>query len=176
MKSPLPALLAAVLVAVGLLPGCGGEEAPPVTPTVPAEEPAEPGETTGGQVVVDIVDLEFVPNDVNVPAGATVVFTNSDDVSHTVTKREGPGPDFDSGPIEPGGTFSQVFPRAGIVEVFDSSRPGIELTVTVEEAEGTGGAEEGGGGDGGGQGGGGSGGGGQGGGGSAGGGSGGSGG
>lgn len=145
MKPSFPAPVAAALLAVLLLAGCGGEEPPPA-PTVPAEEPSEPGETAGGQVVVDIENLEFVPSDVNVPAGATVVFTNSDDVSHTVTKKEGPGPDFDSGPIEPGGTFSQVFPRPGVVEVFDSSRPGIELTVTVEEPEDTGEPEGGGGG------------------------------
>lgn len=159
---PLAALVGAMLVA-----GCGGEDMP-AAPTVPAEEPSEPGETAGGQVVVDIVDLEFVPNELNVPAGATVIFTNSDDVSHTVTKREGPGPDFDSGPIQPGGTFQQVFPDSGIVEIFDKSRPATELTITVEESEaeeedtaapdddGGGGGGSGGGGGGGGSGGGGS--------------------
>jgi plastocyanin len=132
---PLASVAAALATAL-LLAACGEEEMPP-PPTAPAEQPAEPGAAEGGQVVVDIQDLEFVPNDVNVPAGATIVFTNSDDVSHTVTKRSGPGPDFDSGPIEPGGTFQQVFPKEGVVEVFDTSRPRTELTITVEESEAT---------------------------------------
>jgi plastocyanin len=134
MKLPVAA---GALMVVLPLAGCGGSETPPVSPTVPAETPAEAGEAEGGQVVVDIVELQFVPEDVNVPAGATIVFTNSDDVSHTVTKRSGPGPDFDSGPIEPGGTFQQVFPKEGVVEVFDTSRPRTELTITVEESGAT---------------------------------------
>ncbi len=150
-----PSVACVALATALVVAGCGGESPPPVSPTVPSEAPADAGQVEGGQVVVDIQDLEFVPNDVNVPAGATIVFTNSDDVSHTVTKRSGPGPDFDSGPIEPGGTFQQVFPKEGVVEVFDSSRPRTELTVTVEEAEGVEEGDEEGGGQGGGGGGGG---------------------
>lgn len=149
MKSPSAAV---ALLAALLLAGCGGgsEQPPPASggPTGPMEPPAEPGVVEGGRVVVDLQDLQFVPEDVNVPAGATVTFTNSDQVSHTVTKDKGPGPDFDSGPIPPGGTFSQVFPDAGVVQIIDKNRPETELTVTVEEVEGTDDEEDGGGGSG----------------------------
>jgi plastocyanin len=126
MKKVLTVLALATLLAAA---GCGGGESPPPTTSGP---PAGEGAAEGGRVLVDIRDLQFQPSEVTAPAGATVVFTNSDQVSHTVTKESGPGPDFDSGPIEPGGTFSQVFPAKGEVEIVDSQRPETKLTLTIE--------------------------------------------
>lgn len=126
MKKELAVLALAIPLAVA---GCGGSESPAPTSSGP---PAGEGSAEGGRVLVDIRDLQFQPAEVTAPAGATVVFTNSDQVSHTVTKESGPGPDFDSGPIEPGGTFSQVFPAKGEVEIVDSQRPETTLTLTLE--------------------------------------------
>jgi plastocyanin len=130
-----------VFLSFGLVAtGCGGKEeqmpgaagSPTATPGAP---PQQPGKFEGGQLVIEIKDNQFNPENATLPAGGTVIFVNNDRVAHTITKRRGPGPDFDSGPLDPGRTFSQVFNRKGTVEVFDKSRPNLELTITVEEEE-----------------------------------------
>jgi plastocyanin len=138
MRSPV-ALVVALLAALVVV-GCGGgggggQMGGGGASTAPAEPPPEAGQAQGGRVVIDLRDLQFVPEEAEVPAGATVIFTNSDEVSHTVTKRSGPGPDFDSGPIEPGGSFSQVLSDEGEIEIFDKNRPRTRATITVEEVE-----------------------------------------
>lgn len=117
-----------MLVAAGCGGGGGGGGGASASTSQP---PAPQGEAQGGRVIVDIRDLQFHPDEVDVPSGATVVFTNSDQVSHTVTKKSGRGPDFDSGPLEPGGTFSQVLADKGTIRVEDSSRPDMKLTINV---------------------------------------------
>lgn len=113
--------------------GCGGGGGGGGASASTSHPPAPQGEAQGGRVIVDIRDLQFQPDEVDVPSGSAVVFTNSDQVSHTVTKKSGRGPDFDSGPIEPGGTFSQVFNDKGTVRVEDSSRPATDMTINVED-------------------------------------------
>lgn len=131
MKKSL--VLAVLCVSLALVAaGCGGSSGGGGASATTSQPPAPQGEVEGGRVIVDIRDLKFQPEEVDAPAGATIVFTNSDQVSHTVTKQSGPGPDFDSGPIEPGGTFSQVFRDKGTIRVVDSSRPETKLTINVD--------------------------------------------
>ena len=54
--------------------------------------------------------LAFVPNRLGVSAGATVEWTNRDEVVHTITADDG---SWDSGPIQPGATWRRTFDRAG---------------------------------------------------------------
>jgi len=49
----------------------------------------------------------FVPATLTVQKGATVVWTNRDDVPHSVTAADGR---FDSGPVAPGKSFEWVAP------------------------------------------------------------------
>jgi plastocyanin len=94
-----------------------------------AAPPAKAGET----VSVDIPAIEFDPADVTVKVGDTVKWTNSDDLPHTVTKSGGPGPDFDSGDLEPGGgEFEQTFDEKGKVDYVCTIHPGQSGSVTVE--------------------------------------------
>ena len=116
--------------------GCGssgGGGSPPPSGSSPITG-AAPGELEGGRVAVDIKDLKFDPEELTIPAGATVVFTNSDHVSHTIKKVDGPDePDFDSGPLEPGTTFSQTFSRRGTYQIRDPERPTTEMTIEVQK-------------------------------------------
>lgn len=130
MRSALSALALSLTIAV-LVAGCGGGGGGSAMPSSGPPSAGE-GEAEGGRVFIDIRDLEFQPAEATVPAGATVVFTNSDQVSHSVTKETGVGPDFDSGPLEPGSTFSQVFSDKGEVEIVDTQRPETTLSITVE--------------------------------------------
>jgi len=111
--------------------GGGGSSSGPTEPTM-----LEPGKVTEGKVVIDIQETKFVPQEVTIPAETQVTWTNSDDVEHGVTKQSGPGSDFDSGPLSPGATFSQVLKRTGTYKIADeetksSEKP--EMTIVVEK-------------------------------------------
>ena len=125
-----------------LVAGCGGggggmamggsssgPYAPPIQP---------PCEVVEGRVVVDIREKEYICEDLTVPAETQVVWTNSDEVEHGVAKTKGPGSDFNSGPLQPGSTFSQVLDETGTYEISDEEIKGGEgpmMTISVEEKE-----------------------------------------
>ena len=80
-------------------------------------------------VAVDIVDMGFSPSALTVPAGTTVVWTNTSAVTHTVT-----GNDVtfaDSGPMAAGALFEQTFDRPGIYAYRCGPHPGMTGTITV---------------------------------------------
>jgi plastocyanin len=70
----------------------------------------------------------FTPSQITVPTGASVTWTNGDSVAHTVVAGD---PAFDSGPIPPGGTFSQMFPSAGTFTYHDGANPDMVGVVMV---------------------------------------------
>ncbi|HEV2772383.1 MAG TPA: hypothetical protein VGV57_06085 [Thermoleophilaceae bacterium] len=93
-----------------------------------------------GRTVVDIRETEFVCDELTIPAETQVIWTNSDEVEHSVTKTEGPGADFNSGPLQPGSTFSQVLDETGEYTIVDEESKGDqppEMTIVVEEKEET---------------------------------------
>ena len=67
--------------------------------------------STQPDVVVSMSNSRFVPAEVHVVVGQTVVWRNNSQLEHTVT-----GPNFDSGPIPPGGSFTQSFASPGTIE------------------------------------------------------------
>jgi len=98
-----------------------------------AETPADAAETTeapaAAEVPVDIRDLAYNPDRVEISAGDTVTWTNQDEVPHTAT-----GEDRDvlqSGTIAPGASFSQVFPEAGEFGYFCEFHPNMSGTIVV---------------------------------------------
>jgi plastocyanin len=112
---------------------------PSMTGTVVVREPAAPSEAVdaGASTTPDaaatitevsVVDVAFQPADIEVPAGTTVEWTNDDPFAHTVTARDGA---FDSGSMDGGETFSQVFSEPGTVEYYCAIHPSMTGTVTV---------------------------------------------
>lgn len=140
MRKWLASLLA--LLALGLtVAGCGDDEDEDGGSAQTSEQPADTGAETGadtgappsGQTVrVGMKDIQYVPKEVTVEAGGTVRWTNTDSVTHTVTKRSGPGPRFDSGNMEVGATFEQKLDRPGKIEYVCTIHPNQTGTVTVE--------------------------------------------
>ena len=102
------------------------------TTTTEQTETEAPSAKNGETVTVDMKDIQFVPKNLTVKAGTTVEWTNSDQVPHTVTKDGGPGADFDSGNVDPGGTFEQPFEEPGKVDYVCTIHPGQAGTFTVE--------------------------------------------
>ncbi len=59
---------------------------------------------------VSVAMMQFVPTTITVTAGTTIIWTNNDNVAHTVTSLTGI---FDSGTLNPGGSFSFKFSTKG---------------------------------------------------------------
>jgi uncharacterized protein YggE len=83
--------------------------------------------------------LEFYsPNDITVEPGTTVVWTNNDSATHTVTSGMpsiGPTGLFDSSLFSPGETFEYRFDTFGVHDYFCLVHPWMAGTVTVPEGD-----------------------------------------
>ena len=86
----------------------------------------------GGETKVSIGDNFFEPQEMSVTKGAKVTWTNDGQSPHTVTKTGGPGEQFDSGQIAPGGEFSTTVDATGMIEYVCTIHPGQTGTLTVE--------------------------------------------
>ena len=115
-------------------PPMGGGSPSATTTAALVTSPQPYGEVIGGRVVINIAELMFQPDEVEIPAGTTAIFTNNDQVPHSVTQAGGPGPDFDSGPIQPGGTYQQIFRDAGTVMIEDTESSDTEMQIVVEDS------------------------------------------
>jgi plastocyanin len=75
----------------------------------------------------------YQPNPIQVSAGATVTWTNSDSQPHTATSGENATPDevFDSGILAPAATFEHTFTAAGEYPYFCLVHPHMVGTVSV---------------------------------------------
>jgi plastocyanin len=79
---------------------------------------------------VTINNYTFVPATVTVHPGDTVTWTNQDSIPHTATALDGKS--FDSGAIDPGASWSFVFPKAGNYNYRCSIHPDMRGMVTVK--------------------------------------------
>ncbi|MFH1171528.1 MAG: plastocyanin/azurin family copper-binding protein [bacterium] len=79
---------------------------------------------------VTISGLTFAPSPLTVKKGTTVVWTNNDATSHTVTEEDGGQA---SGTINSGGTYSLTFTTTGTFRYHCSIHPSMMGTVTVTE-------------------------------------------
>lgn len=79
--------------------------------------------------VIRIQNLSFGPGEVRVHAGARVRWTNGDQLQHTATADNGL---FDSGLIDPGHTFEQVFDQPGTYSYHCTPHPFMVGRVIVE--------------------------------------------
>ncbi len=100
--------------------------------------------TTPNEVVVIIANgasenasLGFEPSNITIGIGVnnTVVWKNEDSDGHTATSDI---PEFDSGMIPPGGSFTHTFLRAGTYPYHCDPHPWMTGVVTVKAATSTG--------------------------------------
>jgi plastocyanin len=76
-----------------------------------------------------IANFAFAPTDLTVAAGATVTWTNHDDIPHTVTSADGA---FKSPALDTDESFSFTFARSGRYRYFCQLHPHMVGTVTVD--------------------------------------------
>jgi predicted lipoprotein with Yx(FWY)xxD motif/plastocyanin len=91
---------------------------------------ATPSAAAGGQAAssVKIANFAFNAPSLTVKVGATVTWTNTDSVSHTVTADDA---SFTSGKIASGGTFKETFAKAGTYAYHCEIHPSMTGTITV---------------------------------------------
>ncbi|MBV9173726.1 MAG: cupredoxin domain-containing protein [Chloroflexi bacterium] len=103
---------------------------PSAVATVPPAKPlavADPNAPGGPRLTIE--NFNFTPADLTVGSGATVTWTNNDDVEHTVTASDNT---FGSKALETGDTFSFTFTQPGTYTYFCSIHPFMTGRVTVQ--------------------------------------------
>jgi plastocyanin len=116
---------------------CGSGYSSPSTAPSPTPSPTpSPAPTTGGpssSVVIPVGatslgNAAYAPDELNVAAGTTVTWMNTDFVSHTSTSDK---TGWDSGIVAPGGQFSVAFQTPGRFPYHCAIHPGMIGTVVV---------------------------------------------
>lgn len=92
----------------------------------PATGPEGPA---GGGESVAITNFAFVPPTLSVASGATVTWTNGDDVQHTVTADDGDS--FESNLLGKGQAFQLTAPAPGTYTYHCALHPFMKGTLTV---------------------------------------------
>lgn len=77
---------------------------------------------------VSIAEFAFGPLDLEVAAGATITWTNRDDVAHSVVTRDGV---LASSDLDPGGTYAVVVTEPATIEYYCGIHPSMRGTIVV---------------------------------------------
>ena len=85
--------------------------------------------TMPGANTVSIVNMSFSPASLTVTAGTTVIWTNNDMITHTVTADDA---SFDSGNITMGTKYSRLFSTAGTYTYHCTIHPNMKGTIVVK--------------------------------------------
>ena len=127
------ARLACAIGALALLlalPGCGSdEEGYASVPGLGGKEFEGPARSN---VRIEMKDIEFKPRQVKLAQGATVIWTNRDQVAHDVTEGNRVYNKFTSGNIEPGQTYRHTFDEPGEVRYRCTIHANMEGEFRVE--------------------------------------------
>src|SRR5712691_6119925 len=138
------ALGALSLVGIVLLAGCAPTRAAAVSPasglstpvppaalaTLPPPKPAHPADASGGPSV-SIENFNIIPATLTIPAGTIVIWTNHDDVEHTVTASDN---GFSSPAIQTDGQYSYTFTTPGSYSNFCAVPTFMTANVIVQSA------------------------------------------
>lgn len=92
-------LLSVLVLSIGLLTACGGDDGEGDV----ASDDSEESDSGGSGTALSAVDNSFDPSEITAPAGeeVTISFTNDGNNPHTFSSEEA---DFDSGTVDAGGS------------------------------------------------------------------------
>jgi plastocyanin len=113
--------------AAGASPEASATASPAATSEATSEASPE-ASPQGPGCVVDIHDFGFHPDQIEITAGTTVTWTNTDAVPHTVTATDR---SFDSSILDPGANFSHTFDKPGTYTYGCMIHPSMKGTVIV---------------------------------------------
>src|SRR5947208_9662292 len=100
---------------------------PTASPTATHEASPE-ASPRGPGCTVDIHDFGFHPDQIEITAGTTVTWTNTDTVPHTVTATDR---SFDSSILDPAANFSHTFDKPGTYTYACMIHPSMKGTVIL---------------------------------------------
>lgn len=103
--------------------------APAQTPKQTTDKTIGRAEGSGKVVAVAIRGFKFVPAEVNIKAGETVVWTNEDSAPHTVESSDGT---LKSDELSKGDTYSYTFAKSGKYDYICGIHPSMKGAVTVQ--------------------------------------------
>jgi plastocyanin len=128
----LPAILACLALAAGVVAGCGDNgDTASTTPAPPPPPPAASSASSGDVVNVTMKNIKFVPAAVTAKVGQKIEWKNTDgNIPHTVTSTTD-GVKFDSGTLQPGSTFDFTPTKAGKIDYVCTIHSGQTGTITV---------------------------------------------
>ncbi len=112
----IASLTASVIIAIVLLLA--------VSPSVTAND-----QPTAANVAVNIDNFVFGPQTITVPVGATVTWTNKDDIPHTSVSTDGV---FKSKVLDTDEKFSYTFTKAGTYPYYCTIHPKMTGKVVVQ--------------------------------------------
>jgi plastocyanin len=105
-----------------------------VAEATPAGSPVASPVPTGPVFESTMESLKYLPPEIEISAGTTVVWTNKDVVAHTVTHKVKVEDQLFASPyLEPGQSFSYTFEKPGTYPVFCIPHPFMAQTVIVSE-------------------------------------------
>lgn len=96
----------------------------------PTAEPAKTSSSKPAADAVNITKTNLAPHTIDVTVGTTVTWTNKDTVPHTLVSDT--GSTINSGPINPGATFTFTFTQAGTFPYHASDNKELTGTVIVK--------------------------------------------
>ncbi|HLH26820.1 MAG TPA: plastocyanin/azurin family copper-binding protein [Chloroflexota bacterium] len=96
---------------------------------LPASRPAAPAPLPLEEAKIRIDHLAFNPPMLTIPAGTIVSWTNFDTDEHTITSSI---PQFASGRLDPGASYSYRFAAAGTYVYFCALHPGMTARIVVQ--------------------------------------------
>jgi plastocyanin len=105
---------------------------PPPTAATPAPGDTSAAARTGPTVKASMKSIAFQPSRIEITAGTTVAWTNTDAVQHTVTAVDR---SFDSGNLAPGTTWQYTFTKPGTYQFFCAVHPFMKGMVIVTGAK-----------------------------------------
>lgn len=95
----------------------------------PAEDEGSTAETSGSGDSVEIVEFVFEPEEITVPTGTTVTFTNQDTAAHTATADDS---SFDTEELGKGDSAEETFDDPGTFSYYCRFHVFMKGSVVVE--------------------------------------------
>ena len=117
------------LIFLMFLAACAQPQASPNAKAEKAKTTEPSSQQSSRQVSVSIKNFKFVPQDIAVKAGTTVVWTNDDSASHTV---ESSDKTLKSDELSKSDTYSFTFTKAGRYDYNCGIHPSMKGSVTVQ--------------------------------------------
>jgi plastocyanin len=94
-----------------------------------SDDTASDEASVGSGDAIEILDFEFAPEEITVPAGATITFTNEDSAAHTATADDS---SFDTKELGQGDSVKETFDDPGTYSYYCRFHVFMKGSVVVE--------------------------------------------